>query len=434
MEVIKKIKTTMTQDKALKILKAGKNVFLTGEPGSGKTHTINLFREHMRSVGTAYAITASTGIAATHIGGTTIHSWSGIGIKDKITDKDVNNIINNKPFIVNKIRDTEVLIIDEISMLNADTLDGIDMIMRGVRESGAPFGGVQVVLVGDFFQLPPVSSHEKKAKFAFESDVWKYAGLTTCYLHEQHRQSDPEFLRILTAIRQGEATEAQKKRLLTFKGDRESIKTQLFTHNSDVDFINDRKLGELSAKTDMSYDMASSGNPFLVAMLKKNCLSPERLTLKVGAVVMFTRNKFEEEHTIYVNGTLGEVVRFEDGMPVVRTADGIDIKAEHAEWSIEERSYHDKFPQKAASIRQIPLKLAWAITVHKSQGMSLDAAKIDLSKSFEAGQGYVAISRVRSLEGLCIEGMNLKALEMHPLVVEQDNLFRQESDLVDSKY
>ncbi len=422
----------MTQDKALKILQTGKSVFLTGEPGSGKTHTINRFRDWMRQVGRSYAVTASTGIAATHIGGTTIHSWSGMGIKDVIIDRDVQNIKNNKPFVVNKIMAAETLIIDEISMLEAGTLENLDLILRGIRDKGAPFGGLQVVFVGDFFQLPPVSK-ERKARFAFESESWKLAGLTVCYLHEQHRQSDPEFLTILTAMRQGEVTDAHRKRLMAWEGDPESIKTQLFTHNLDVDRINNEKLAELDGE-ERVYKMTSSGNEFLVTMLKKNCLSPETLRLKVGAVVMFTRNKFEEERTVYVNGTLGKVVGFQGGVPQVETLDGDVIDAEVEEWSIEDHKMGSKFATKSAAVCQIPLKLAWAVTVHKSQGMSLDAAQVNLTKAFEYGQGYVAISRVRSLAGLYIKGMNVKALEMHPRVVEEDDLFRQQSDEIDGQY
>lgn len=419
----------MTQDKALKILKTGANVFLTGEPGSGKSFTINMFRDWLKDQGIPYAVTASTGIAATHIGGVTIHSWSGMGIKEVIAQKDVDNIIYNKPFVVKKLHAVRVLIIDEISMLNADALDNVDMILRGVRGDNSPFGGVQVVFVGDFFQLPPVSKFDKKVRFAFESDAWKEAGLVYCYLHEQHRQSDPQFLEILTAMRQGEVTEEHKKILKSAGSEAAKISTQLFTHNLDVDRINNIKLRKIDEE-EHEFVMTSSGsNQYLIDMLKKNCLSPERLVLKKGAVVMFTRNKFDDERTIYVNGTLGEVIGFDNEMPIVKTTDGERIYVELAEWSIE-----DHYGSKSAAIQQLPLKLAWAVTIHKSQGMSLDAARIDLSKAFEYGQGYVAISRVRSLKGLCIEGMNDQAMEMHPRVVEEDDFFRQESDMVDAKY
>lgn len=418
----------MTQDKALQILKSGVNVFLTGEPGSGKSFTINKFRKWLDEEDIPYAITASTGIAATHIGGTTIHSWSGIGIKEEVTDTFIENIISNKPFVVKKIMSARVLIIDEISMLNAKTLDNIERIISGVRGTiltGEVFGGLQIVFVGDFFQLPPVGNND--VKFAFEAKSWERANLECCYLHEQHRQNDAQFLEILTAIRQGEMKPEHKQALLnSYSGDPGEIKTRLFTHNFDVDRVNDKELANLPGEA-REFKMYESGNEFLTAMMKKNCLSPEKLILKIGATVMFTRNKFEEEETIYVNGTLGTVIGFDGSLPIVRTTDGDEILAEREEWSIEE------YGRKVAIITQIPLKLAWAITIHKSQGMSLDCAKIDLSKAFECGQGYVAISRVRSMNGLCLENANLKAFEMHPKVIEMDNLFREQSDLIESK-
>lgn len=419
----------MTQATALKILKSGANVFLTGEPGSGKSYTINAFRKYLAEAGIPYAVTASTGIAATHIGGVTIHSWSGLGIKDTIDDAFLMNIANNKPFVVKKIQHPQVLIIDEISMLNAQTLDNVERIVSYMR-GGSAWGGLQIVFVGDFFQLPPVNKTKDPTKFAFESATWHKANLTYCYLHEQHRQNDPVFLEILTAIRQCEVTSEHKDILRgAFKGDPKSIPTRLFTHNADVDALNGQKLRMLEGETH-TFVMEESGNEFLVAMMKKHCLSPEKLQLKEGAVVMFTRNKFgeDEQAPIYVNGTLGVVERFNQGTPVIRTTDGRLIYAEQATWEIEENGVVK------ASISQYPLRLAWAVTIHKSQGMSLDHARIDLSKAFEYGQGYVAVSRVRSMEGLCIEGLNEHAFEMHPKVIEADNLFREESDLAESKY
>lgn len=414
----------MTQNKALEVLKSGVNVFLTGEPGSGKSYTINQFRKWMDENGVPYAITASTGIAATHIGGTTIHSWSGIGIKEQIDEKFIKNIIHNKPFVVDKIVRPQVLIIDEISMLNAQTLDNIEKIIEGVRQNGMPWGGLQIVFVGDFFQLSPVSKYGKETKFAFESGAWERANLTYCYLHEQHRQNDTVFLEILTAIRQGEVTKPQKIALMNgYKGDKkDEMITRLFTHNVDVDRINNEKLAAIDSPA-FIFTMETEGNEYLIDMMKKNCLSPEKLVLKKDAVVMFTRNKFKDDETLYVNGTIGTVQSLEGGV-LVKTTTGKFINVEREEWSIEE------YGRTKAKIVQYPLRLAWAVTIHKSQGMSLDSARIDLSSAFEYGQGYVAISRVRSMEGLLLEGINRQAFEMHPKVIEVDSLFREASDLV----
>lgn len=411
----------MTQDKALEILKSGKNVFLTGEPGSGKTHTVNLFTKWLDENYRSYAVTASTGIAATHIGGVTIHSWTAMGIREVITDQNVEDILNNKEFLVRKMRAANVLIIDEVSMLSAQTIDNINKILQGVRDNGfmqepKPFGGIQIVFVGDFFQLPPVAKDGKKIGFAFESKAWQAANPEVCYLTEQHRQSDELFLEILGAMRNGKVTKAHKSALLR-KPDI-APDTKLFTHNVEVDRINSDELNKIDGEG-RSYKMEMGGIEFLADMIAKNCLSPKVLNVRIGAVVMFTRNNFDEG---YVNGTLGTVVGFNSHGPIVETKDGRRIAVEDAEWALED---------KRAWIKQIPLRLAWAITVHKSQGMSLDSARIDLSKCFEYGQGYVAISRVRTLDGLYLEGINDMAFEMHPRIVEKDREFREQSSILE---
>lgn len=408
----------MTQNGALEILKKGGNVFLTGEPGSGKSYTVNQFTAWLEDHYKGYAVTASTGIAATHIGGVTIHSWSGLGIKEKITDQHVEDILDNKPFVVRKIQAAKVLIIDEVSMLSARSIDNVDKILRGVRKgefmkTPKPFGGLQVVFVGDFFQLPPVTKDGKIAEFAFESAAWKAAAPTVCYLTEQHRQSDELFLEILTAMRTGKIKKSHKEALL--HKPKITPETKLFTHNMDVDRINSEELAKVKGD-ERTFKMFSHGIPFLVEMLKKNCLSPENLVLKIGATVMFTRNNFDEG---YVNGTLGKIVEYGGNYIRVETKEGARIAVKTAQWEIDGGK---------ASIEQYPLRLAWAITVHKSQGMSLDEARMDLSKCFEYGQGYVAISRVRTLAGLYLEGVNEKAFEMHPKIVEADKLFRTQSE------
>lgn len=402
----------MTQDCALKVLQSGNNVFLTGEPGAGKTHTINRFIEWLRSNYRVYAITASTGIAATHINGTTIHAWSGIGIRRKITEGVIHTLMSND-FTMRRIVGAEVLVIDEISMLDAEFVDNLNFVLQQLRGNALPFGGLQIVFVGDFFQLPPVSK-DGPVKFAFEAEAWTAANPTICYLTEQHRQSDPVFLDILSSMRAGTITKAHKD-ILTACEKTAAPDTRLFTHNTDVDRVNNIELRKIKGE-EKQYRMRSDGIPFLVERLKSSCLAPEVLTLKVGARVMFVYNNFEHH---YVNGTVGTVVSFDDhDMPVIQTKDGRRLIPEVAEWSFIENG-HTK-----ASIRQIPLRLAWAITVHKSQGMSLDEASVDLTRAFEHGQGYVAISRVRSLDGLHLEGMNDKTFSMHPMVIAKDKEFR----------
>lgn len=410
----------MTQNEALDILKTGCNVFLTGEPGAGKTYTINAYVQYLREHSIQPAITASTGIAATHIHGMTIHSWSGIGIKDTLTEFDLDHLSQNKT-LYSRINKTKVLIIDEISMLSARTFSMVDMVCRIVKGSSEAFGGIQVVCVGDFFQLPPVSRTTRE-QFAFESPVWKELRFVTCYLDSQHRQDDRTYLSLLDAIRRDEFNEDHLETLGDRRISREEMPrdvTKLFPHNVDVDKINASELAKIEAPAQV-FVMTSKGRESLVTALKKSCLSPEHLTLKLGATVMFTKNNSVEN---YVNGTLATVVGFDPitSNPIVETLSGRKITVMPIDWNIEEDG------KIRASITQIPLRLAWAITVHKSQGMTLDKAIMDLSLSFEYGQGYVALSRVKNLSGLYILGWNQIAFRVHPTITEKDSYFRENS-------
>lgn len=406
----------MTQDKALEILKTGANVFLTGEPGAGKTYTIDRFKEWLDDVGRSYAITASTGIAASQLNGTTIHSFCGFGIQRKLNRRALDEIKFNY-WAIQRIKHVRTLVIDEVSMLDSVNIDDINNVLQAIHNNELPFGGIQIVFVGDFFQLPPVSK-DRNVEFAFQSEAWERANPIVCYLTEQHRQSDQEFLEILTAMRSGRLTEEQKERLLACQRT-EAPDTILFTHNADVDYINKTELAKLPGEVH-TFRMTHGGPDVLVNTLKKGCLSPETLDLKVGATVMFTRNNFNEG---YVNGSIGKVHRFDsDGNPIIELLNGNLIFPQIAEWQFLERKTVKAF------IRQFPLRLAWAITVHKSQGMSLDNASVDLSKAFEFGQGYVAISRVRTLAGLHLVGVNEGTFNVHPLVAAKDADFKYLSE------
>ncbi|MFY9270117.1 MAG: helix-turn-helix domain-containing protein [Candidatus Manganitrophaceae bacterium] len=445
----------MKQSQALSILKTGANIFLTGEPGSGKTHTINEYVAYLRLLRIEPAITASTGIAATHIGGMTIHSWSGIGIKTNLDRHDLGKIASNKP-IAKRVQRAKVLIIDEVSMLPPKTLSMIDAICREIKQSPEPFGGIQVVLVGDFFQLPPVgifsaskasergrlhpalaeSTHrpmegatrapiidEPLSRFAYDSPAWERAKPIVCYLTEQYRQDDSDFLSLLSAIRRNAFGNDQLRHIETRKFERHTVPggaPKLFSHNADVDCVNDEILAKLPGEPQV-FTMSSQGLDPLAAALKKGCLSPERLSLKIGAAVMFTKNHPKEG---FANGTLGRVEGFNlhDRYPIVKTRSGRRIDVAPMDWAVEENG------KIRAQITQLPLRLAWAITVHKSQGMSLDEAVIDLSGVFEFGQGYVALSRVRRLSGLYLLGWNGRAFQVHPEVLEKDATFRAQSE------
>lgn len=426
----------MTQETALKILQTGANVFLTGEPGSGKTHMVNHYVRWLREHGVTPAITASTGIAATHINGMTIHSWCGIGVRTSLSSHDLDALSANER-VAKRIRNASVLILDEVSMLSAQTLSMAESVCRAVRKKNAPFGGLHVVLVGDFFQLPPVVAREQhvgvqlgfgentaagtSAPFAFRSRTWESVNPVVCYLTEQHRQEDAAFLKLLSTVRSGATDTNAHIALAARRVAKEHAPKdlpRLYAHNADVDRINEERLVSLAGKA-KQYSMISHGPEGLIATLKRGCLSPETLSLKVGARVMFTKNNPDGS---FVNGTVGEVRSFADGdTPVVQTLRGRRVYVEPMEWTITDGV------RVLARISQLPLRLAWALTIHKSQGMTLDAAVMDLSQAFEYGQGYVALSRVRSLSGLHLLGWNERSLQVHPEVIAQDQDFQHQS-------
>lgn len=411
----------MRQTQALQLLNAGKSVFLTGAPGAGKTYVLNKFIAVAKRQGKNVAITASTGIAATHIGGTTIHSWSGLGIKDTVSQWDIERLQGSGKY-VKRYGSADVLVIDEVSMLHGRRLDMVNEVAKALRHNDRPFGGLQVVLVGDLFQLPPIARSGEAVDFVQNSTAWRELAPHICYLSEQHRvNSGDALLDILGAMRRGDVGELHEAALRERMG-REPAGdiaiTRLYAHNADVDSINQRHLTALP-DTGRSYTMAVRGPAAKREQLAKSVLAPEQLVLKRGAEVMFVANNFSLG---YVNGTRGVVMDFDDTVPVVVTAGGREVRVEPHSWKLEEDN------RIAAEVTQLPLRLAWAITIHKSQGMSLDAAEIDLSRSFTPGMGYVALSRIRSLEGLYLRGANQMALAMHPDIFAFDETARQRSE------
>ncbi len=407
----------MTQDDAFTVLTIGKNVFLTGPAGSGKTHVLRRYIQWLRDRDIETAVTASTGIAASHIGGVTIHSWSGIGARDHLSAYDIDRIEQTER-LVKRFRETKVLIIDEVSMLSAKTLEMVDTSIRAGTQRNEPFGGLRVVLCGDFFQLPPVLRGSSDTDFAFSGSLWRDLDLHVCYLTEQHRQGDDPLLGILTGIRNGSVTDEMVSALTSRVGlEPKDEVPYLYTHNVDVDRVNNERLTALQGSL-YRFDMTTSGSKKNIALLTKGLLVPEVLQLKVGATVMFVKNH-PQGH--YVNGTTGVVEDVVRHVPLVRTREGRLIHVEPASWTLEDNG------KVRAEVTQVPLRLAWAITVHKSQGLTLDAARVDLRKTFVSGQGYVALSRIRSLNGLYLDGFTSMAYARHPMVAEWDERFKKTS-------
>ncbi|ENX00795.1 hypothetical protein F899_02092 [Acinetobacter sp. CIP 101934] len=413
----------MKQETALKLLKAGENVFLTGSAGAGKTYTLNQYINYLKARKVSVAITASTGIAATHMNGMTIHTWAGIGIKDFLSEEDLKRMKERK-YLKEHLENAQVLIIDEISMLHAKQLNLVNQVLKYFKESDEAFGGIQVIVAGDFFQLPPVGKNDERNrdKFCFMSDAWVEAKFRVCYLTEQHRQGNDYLNDILNAIRaQAIGTEHRNALQRTRHQEIGDTYTRLYTHNMDVDSINFRHLNEIDNEP-RQFDAQCDGNDKLIETLKSSVRAPETLTLKKHAKVMFVKNNFDLG---YINGSLGEVIGFEEDdefgvLPKVKLTDGTTLLVEPETWSVDNEA-----GKTIASFQQIPLRLAWAITIHKSQGMTLEAAEIDLSHTFEKGQGYVALSRLKTLDGLRLKGFNEQALELDSLAIKADRRFQE---------
>lgn len=413
----------MFQEKALAIMKSGRNVFLTGSAGTGKTYVLNQYIQYLYDHKVPVAVTASTGIAATHMNGTTIHSWSGIGIKEQLSHNDLRSL-NNKKYLKTNLEKTHVLIIDEISMLHRRQLDMVNQALKYLRKSSLPFGGMQVIFSGDFFQLPPVSkqSEPNREKFAFMSNAWVDAAPTVCYLTEQFRQSKNSLNNILNELRTGEVTESSVSELLETRYQEIAIEpTRLYTHNLDVDQINRENLDKIEGPSEV-YFAEKKGNQKLMDSFVNSLIVQDKIELKKGAKVMFLKNNHEKG---VMNGTLGVVVDFGE-FPIVKLSDGRKVEAAPEIWSIDNEK-----GSPIVTFQQVPLRLAWAITVHKSQGMTLEAAEVDLGKTFEKGQGYVALSRLRDIEGLRLLGLNRVALEVDALAAKADARFMELSELSD---
>jgi len=416
----------VNQEQALAILKSGYNVFLTGSAGTGKTYVLNKYIQYLKARKVPVSITASTGIAATHLQGTTIHAWSGIGIKDSLSLRNLRDL-KEKKYLKKHIEKTKVLIIDEISMLHKKQFDLVNEVLQFFRENDKAFGGIQVVLCGDFFQLPPIgtSGETNRDKFCFMSQSWLNANLSVCYLTDQYRQTDSELNDILNEIRQGRISDRSVALLQSSKDTIDTEEpTRLYTHNIDVDRINTAHIAEIKGRKKL-FKAKVKGNLKLAETIKRSIMAPETLELKKEAKVMFVKNNYEKG---YLNGSLGKVLRYNDeGYPVIQLNNGYEITAEPEDWRIE-----DETGKLLVSYVQVPLRLAWAITVHKSQGMTLDSAVMDLSKTFEKGQGYVALSRVKGMDGLQLKGFNSTALEVDGLALKADLRFQELSQEVEA--
>lgn len=360
---------------------------------SGKSHTLRQFIERNRLFGRKTAVTATTGLAASHLNGQTLHSWARVSLGKELPDDWQFTISKKKR---KEFQTTATLVIDEVSMMPDFVFDMLDTVLRWARNDNRPFGGIQLILCGDFYQLPPV-----EGKFITNSKVWNELNIRSCYLTKVYRQKDDRLRDLLAGVRGGKLFKRHiayiQSRMV--KPDRQV--PRLYSLNRKVDSENAHQLSKLKGDS-IFYMMTEKGDINIINGLKGSIQSPELLELKVGAPVIATKNNSEG---LYHNGSLGKVIALEDGLPVV-DFHGVEVVVNPDTWEVSNEGVT------LGAVTQIPLRLAYAITVHKSQGMTLDAAEIDLAEAFVPGQGYVALSRVVSLDGLYIKGANKMAFQM----------------------
>jgi ATP-dependent DNA helicase PIF1 len=410
------------QELALIKIISGKNVLITGDAGTGKSFLMKRLIEL-----TAPAVTASTGVAALQIGGETIHSWSGIGVGDKPASDVIRNLRSRQSQwgdqTLRRMVEAKTLVVDEISMLSADLLDLLDATLCLARDSHAPFGGIQVVFVGDLLQLPPVS-RDGKAQFPFKSQAWQEADIDVVVLTQVFRQEERRFSQILKAIRFDEVTpEVEAFLIERFEAedpDPARPACILHTHNAKCDVVNARMLRELPGVLAVFKARDEGKHENFVRQIERDCLAPTELCLKPGARVMLLTNL--DTRGGLVNGSMGHFLEADAGGDIrVLFDNGREESVGKKQWEFK------KGGEILARRTQFPLRLARAVTVHKSQGLSLDKVETDLSKCFSPGQAYVALSRARTAEGLFLRGSGI-VIEAHPEAVK---FYRQHDKKVD---
>lgn len=397
-------------------LNAGENLFVTARAGAGKSFLIDFIRANYKG---RVLTTASTGIAANNVGGRTLHSQFLINPSAPNAKESANKVDAGKRGWA--VRSAKLLIIDEISMVSDALLECVSEICKMVRDSSLPFGGVQVALFGDFLQLPPVfKGTSANDKICWDCKCWKEANIKTILMTSNFRQSgDDEFYRILTRLRYNKLNAQDIARIKSREVHADDTAIRLFSTNAEVDQYNMLKFNKLDPTTERKFHADSYGDENLIRAYWKDSLIPEELVLRVGARVMMCKNKDVDGGYLF-NGSLGEVIGFsgigtEDegfglsdtyGNPIVRFDSGIVYTVEEEIIFNPTEKNERGIDVTMATINQLPLRLAYAITVHKSQGMSFDKVMMDCSRVFLYGQVYVAFSRARSLEGLCVNGFN----------------------------
>jgi ATP-dependent exoDNAse (exonuclease V) alpha subunit len=412
------------QEQVWEIIQSRQNILVTGSAGTGKS---TILKALYKRLGATFHVTASTGIAAVGIGGATIYAWAGLGKGDRSADEIAAGLIRNESRQWARIKTVTHLAIDEISMLPAGVLELLDHVMRIVRRCDEPFGGCQMIFFGDFLQLPPVQKEQTNITFAFQSQLWKEANIKTVLLTKVYRQTEARFSGALNDIRRGVVSDLARavlqERFDAGKNMVDDGKPPVIIHmtNVDVEAENTRRIEALPGEP-VKIEANDFGLQGALLTLQKNCLAPKELLLKPGARVMLLKNVNPEYGLANGStGTLKEIIVKEEGAlswkrtvytPVVEFDNGITISIQKAKFETVEDG------RVVATREQYPLRLAWSITSHKSQGMTLDKIQVFLEKVFEPGQAYVALSRARTMEGLFIMSRKPGAIGAHPEAVK----------------
>lgn len=409
-------------DKAIKLIEDGENIFITGGGGVGKSYLLKRLCEVFN-----ITVTSTTGISALNVGGQTIHSWSGIGLANKSFAETLEKIQSNK-YKKTQIHSTEILAIDEISMLDDYTFDFINSIIKEVNGNSKPFGGIQIILVGDFFQLPPVELGKNK-DFCFKSKTWKELNLTTLNLTKVWRQDDLKLVKSLNDIREGinNNTEIFESRNFVTppkdcvrlystnqevnsynKACFDAIPEKIYTYNSSNELFT--RIGGVKKSVDPRISNLPEWDRLIYDNFNSNCKAPEKLELKKTCRVMLLQNINVEKGL--VNGSCGEVIDLSPYMIKVKFDNGIIKEIE--------RSDFEYYQNNKLKVRrnQFPLMLAYACSIHKSQGMTFDKVFVDFKRIFTFGQAYVALSRVRSLNGLFLSNFSPFKIQANPEVIQ----------------
>lgn len=405
-------KTQPDDDKKLKkiinFLRNGDNVFVTGHAGTGKSYILRKLKEKYKK---KLTITSTTGIAAVNVKGQTLHSWAGVGLCRNTIQATVEKI-KTRPSQYRQIKNCKMLAIDEISMLNVETFEYVNEVLKLIRENNEPFGGIQVIFIGDFYQLPPVEKENDVEKnYCFETDLWQDLNLKNVILTKNYRQNEEKFIKALSDMRVNRLTQEDIELLSTrniSSDTSESNILHIFSTNEEANNYNSLKFGSINKPVrqflskdgvyrgkDLVYEDFTEREAMILEIFNKSCRADNQISLKTGCKVMLLVNLDFDKGLI--NGSCGTVESFNENSINITFDNGVNANIPLHEF---EYYYNDA----VLAVRlQYPLKLAYGITIHKSQGMTLDKLVVDCRRIFERGQVYVAMSRVKSLEGLYLK-------------------------------